>query len=146
MLQLDPDGLGPLDHAVDQDAEGLAGLLRAKRYVHSLHWSAVAGTEKDLYDALQLWEDVNLVNQTEGAAALHKAAAAGRADLVAYLLEQPGIVADLADRSGATPLAHAVANGHPACVELLLEASRGFKQEKVRAIVRKCAVRCWQFC
>lgn len=83
--------------------------------------SALAGAAVHPGPEMMLWllaRDPDLAAQ--GPAALHEAAARGRADLAVLLLDR-GVAVDARAKGGSTALLRAAGAGHPAVVRLLLD-------------------------
>lgn len=80
----------------------------------------------------------------KGRAAIHHAAAEGRADAVTVLLQLPGadVTLEWRDATGATPVVLAGARGHAACAELLAGAARSVarKTRAAREEVRRLRI------
>jgi ankyrin repeat protein len=97
---------------------------------------AVAGAAQHSDPAMLQWFLANGVDLgRHGAAALHQAAAAGRADLARLLLDAK-VPVDVRDDAGATPLLRGAGDGHVDMVRLLLErgADRDPRDRRGRGI------------
>jgi hypothetical protein len=83
--------------------------------------SAFSKLDQRIVDLVESGVDLNeSFENGEGYTAVHFAAWDGKDEILAYLLEA-GASADLVGEDGYTPLLLAVAGGHQACVELLVE-------------------------
>lgn len=124
-------GLSPIHVAVSNGQTAIATLLLAAGAKVTagagygslpLHIAATVGLE--MTTTLLQFGAPPLATDKNRQTALHTAARAGRADVVAYLLRETPLrgAIDKCDRWFRTPLSWAAMNGHRACVEELLKA------------------------